>query len=134
MIPPSARGRGAGHFHPGGLQQCARSYDRSPCSRPCWLRCCWRGLLIEGNGAGLTGIRVNSAKSVTLSTTSVRGFTGIGMEAFSNISLQLFVSDSSFADNGGGGIHIETQGAGAATLGTMTRIASTGNGGIGLFM
>ena len=59
-----------------------------------------RGVIIEGAGAGDTGIRFNTGKSLTIENCVVRGVTGNGIRFFPTGSSALAVSNSLIASNG----------------------------------
>jgi hypothetical protein len=73
------------------------------------------GLLIEGGGVGLEGIRFNSGKSLVVENCLVRNMVQHGINFGSNAATQqtLSVSDSYFTELGGNGIQISVSSTGA---------------------
>jgi hypothetical protein len=63
-----------------------------------------RGILIDGTGTGLAGIRVNSGGAVNVQNCVIKNFvgTGTGISFMPNATSQLFVSDTIVSNNGGG--------------------------------
>jgi hypothetical protein len=95
-----------------------------------------RGLIMDGaRGASTTGIQFNSGASLIVEDCVVRNMTGDGFEfnfvvnAATNAQT-LEVSDSSFNNNGGFGIHIQT--INAPVIASLNRTEIVGNGDDGL--
>src|SRR5262249_43410165 len=66
-----------------------------------------RGILIDGVGAGATGIINNSALTyVHITDCVIRNFTGAGIVFSPAASNTMFVGDTLIADNGGAGLSI----------------------------
>jgi hypothetical protein len=92
-----------------------------------------RGLVIDGAGTGLAGIRFNSGAAVNIQNCVIKNFNaaspnGIGIGFTPNVTAQLFVSDTVISNNGGG-ILIGTLNAGAAgVLALLNRVQVEGNG------
>ena len=64
-----------------------------------------RGLSIEGNGTGQTGIQFNTGKSLTVENCVIRHMTGDGIDFYSTTATSaLTASNSLVADNGNDGI------------------------------
>lgn len=83
-----------------------------------------RGIVIDGSGTGLAGIRINSAGAVNVQHCVIKNFggTGVGVIFAPNATSQLFVSDT-IVSNNGGGILIATALAGAhGILAVLNRI------------
>lgn len=62
-----------------------------------------RGLMLDGQGAVTTGIRVDAAAAVHVERCVVRGFSGVGIAATAQ-GVGLFVVDTISRDNGGSGV------------------------------
>jgi hypothetical protein len=86
------------------------------------------GLLIDGGGAGLNGIRVTSVRSLTVANCVVRNMAGSGLRFVSGTAgvQTLAVSESHFTDNALNGILIETVSSGPVAVG-IERVALYGN-------
>jgi hypothetical protein len=95
------------------------------------------GLLIDGGGVGTHGIVFDSGRRLTLENCIVRNMTGNGLWFLSVAPLtapQGFgVSNSYFSDNGGDGIHVNTESAGNVR-GTIDRTVMSHNHSKGLTM
>jgi hypothetical protein len=69
-----------------------------------------RGLVIDGQGTGSTGISIGQASAVHIQNCVIRNFRGFGIVFYSNGNTQLFVSDTIIFNNGStartGGIYI----------------------------
>lgn len=76
-----------------------------------------RGIVIDGFGTGLAGIRINSASAVNVQNCVIKNFggTGVAINFAPNATSQLFVSDT-IVSNNGGGIHIATAVAGSRPI------------------
>ena len=73
--------------------------------------------MIDGAGAGATGVKFFSGQSLTMDNCIVRNVTGDGLDFNSATAAQtLAVSNSYFIDNGGNGMTLNTVGPGAITL------------------
>jgi hypothetical protein len=93
-----------------------------------------RGLIIEGGGSGLSGIRVLQAASVHIEKCLIRGFrtnassTSAGIEIVPSASSpKVMVVDSSVSENLRG-IIVQPSGAGAADV-VLARVTVKGSGG-----
>jgi len=62
-----------------------------------------RGLMLDGQGAVTTGIRVDAAAAVHVERCVVQGFSGVGIAATAQ-GVGLFVVDTVSRDNGGSGV------------------------------
>jgi hypothetical protein len=94
-----------------------------------------RGLVIDGSGTGLVGIRFNSGAALHVQNCVIKNFNaaspnGIGIAFTPNAAAQLFVSDTIISNNAtSGGILIGTLNAGAAgILAVLNRVLVEGNG------
>ena len=89
-----------------------------------------RGLVIDGTGTGLSGIRFNSGKALNVQNCLIKNFSGagIGINFSPTVSAQLFVSDTIISNNGGG-ILVATVNAGAqAVFASISRTEVDSNG------
>jgi len=89
-----------------------------------------RGLVIDGTGTGLSGIRFNSGKALNVQNCLIKNFSGagIGINFSPTVSAELFVSDTIISNNGGG-VLIATANAGAqAVFASLSRIEADSNG------
>ena len=83
-----------------------------------------RGLVIDGQGAGATGIQINQASGVHIQNCVIRNFeaagSGRGIMLFPGSSTQMFVSDTIIFNNGStadtGGILIRPFSGGSASV------------------
>jgi hypothetical protein len=76
------------------------------------------GLVIEGIGTGITGIRIVAAGSVHIRNCVVRGFqsgAGLGIEIAPTIETRVFISDCAVTKNLGG-IQVRPSGSGRAEV------------------
>jgi hypothetical protein len=91
------------------------------------------GLLIDGGGAGNTGILFSSGRSLSIANCVARNFTHSGLDLANNgsVSLALAVSNSYFADNAANGIVLEPNGTGNVVA-SIDRTVLSGNGVAGL--
>jgi Right handed beta helix region len=90
-----------------------------------------RGIVIDGTGTGLAGIRFNSGAAVNIQNCVIKNFKGApgtGITFTSNAASQLFVSDTVVSNNGGG-ILITTASAGSnLTQAILNRVQVESNG------
>jgi hypothetical protein len=89
-----------------------------------------RGLIIEGTGVGLFGIKFNSGKSLNITNCVVRGLGNSGIDFTPNTtgtSANLAVSNSYFASSTDG-IFVAPSGSGGTTLVALNRVEMHGNG------
>jgi len=97
-----------------------------------------RGLILDGAGAGNSGIQFNSGVSLTVDDCIVSAVAGDGIEFFPNAGavLSLSVANSDFNNNGGAGILIKPSSAAASAKirATVERAKFFGNGGTGLLV
>jgi hypothetical protein len=100
-----------------------------------------RGLVIDGTGTGLAGIRFSSGAALHVQNCVIKNFNAspaVGIAFTPNSAAQLFVSDTVVSNNGvgatGGGVLLATASAGAAAvLADLNRIQVEGNkGGFGI--
>jgi hypothetical protein len=91
------------------------------------------GLIIDGGGAGSTGIQFNSGKSLAVEGCAVRNLVNNGLNFVngSTTAEMLSVSNSYFADNGADGVRVATASTGAIT-GGIDHVTLAGNIGSGL--
>jgi len=83
-----------------------------------------RGLVIDGQGVGATGIQVNQANAVHIQNCVIRNFEanggGIGVLLFPAIATKMFISDTIIFNNGStaasGGILVKPFNAGTASV------------------
>ena len=63
-----------------------------------------RGIVIDGSGIGLAGVRINSAGAVNVQNCVIKNFggNGAGINFAPNATSQLFVSDTIVSNNGSG--------------------------------
>jgi len=92
-----------------------------------------RGLSIEGNGVGATGIQFNTGKSLTVENCVIRHVTQDGIDFLPNATSSLSVSNSLVADNGGGGIFVFPTGSGSVTA-VFNRVQANNNDGNGIIL
>jgi hypothetical protein len=88
-----------------------------------------RGLVIDGSGTGLAGIRFNSGAAVNVQNCVIKNFVGAGtgITFTPNSTAQLLVSNTLLSNNGGG-VLIGTSSAGAsAVLAVLNRIEVDSN-------
>src|SRR5262245_6349593 len=89
-----------------------------------------RGLDIDGGKTGVTGIQFSSGSALNIQRSSIRGFTGSGINFAPTGASSLFVSDTMVSNNQGNGILVP--GGAAAVKGALTRVTAIGNG-VGFF-
>lgn len=92
-----------------------------------------RGLSIEGNGIGQTGIQFSAGKSLTIENCVIRHVTGDAIDFNPNASSSLAVSNSLFADNGGTGTFVAPSGSGGVTA-VFNHVETNDNAVGGIFM
>ena len=90
-----------------------------------------RGLSIDGGGAGTNGIVFNTGKSLTVTNSVIRHFTGFGIIFTPNATSSLAVSNTLVADNAGPGIFVTPTGSGAVTA-VFNRVEATNNVSYGI--
>jgi hypothetical protein len=93
-----------------------------------FIRVNLRGLIIEGDGSGQTGILYNSGKSLTVENCVIRNLAGEGIRFTPSISSNLTVSNTFIADNGGNAIFVGPTGAGTVNA-TFNRVELLNNAG-----
>ena len=95
-----------------------------------------RNVEIDGTGGGVAGIKINSAKSVTIQNVSIFNFSGgvaRGIDAQCNSACRVTVRDSRVDDNAG--IGMVFQGTVANTVNAdVYNSATTNNGSHGIFV
>lgn len=69
-----------------------------------------RGLVIEGAGAGLTGVQFNSGKSLNVENSAFHNLTETGISFLPSGAGALFVANTSIADIGNTGVQVEPGG------------------------
>lgn len=91
-----------------------------------------RGLLVEGAGTGLNGIRFLAGGALHVEKCVIRGFRagsagdGHGIAFLPSGASELFVTNTLVSDNGAGGILIKPSGAGSARV-TLDRVNMMNN-------
>ncbi|GGI29216.1 right-handed parallel beta-helix repeat-containing protein [Bradyrhizobium guangdongense] len=95
-----------------------------------------RGVVIDGFGTGLSGIRITSAGSVNVQNCVIKNFsgggTGTGISFAPNATSQLFVSDS-IVSNNSGGIQVATASAGThGIFAVLNRVQVENNATFGI--
>lgn len=100
-----------------------------------------RGLIIEGAGTGVTGIKFNSGKALTIGKSVIRNLSSSGI-AFapgasypSGAKIDLAVTDTLIADNGGHGIFVQPIGNNISVGAVFNRVETYNNAqdGIGIY-
>jgi hypothetical protein len=91
------------------------------------------GLLLDGGGAGVTGIKFNSGAYLTIENCIVRHVVNDGIEFSPNGASGLSISNSVVSDNGLSGIVVGTSGAGAVTA-VLDRVEVNHNGYQGIYL
>jgi hypothetical protein len=89
-----------------------------------------RGVVLEGFGNGLTGIKFNTGGSLTVVESVVRNFTLNGIDFASSTGGGLIVSNTVISDNGGNAIVMSPSGA-FNTFGAFTRVEAYNNAQVG---
>src|SRR5262249_13958764 len=89
------------------------------------------GLLIEGAGVGIDGIRFNSGKSLTVESCIVRNLTGYGAAFVPTGSSRLAVSSTLFA-NSDYGIYVGS--SGSAISAALTRVEVHNHSNVGIYI
>ena len=74
------------------------------------------GLDIEGAGSGVNGIRFLSGSALHVENCKIRGSTGNGILFAPSSTADLFVTDSTIADNGGVGVEVVPSGSASALV------------------
>ena len=92
-----------------------------------------RGLSIEGNGLGATGIQFNTGLSLTVENCIIRHVTQDGIDFLPNATSSLSVSNSLVADNASRGIYVLPTGSGTVTA-VFNRVQANNNGGNGIVL
>jgi hypothetical protein len=92
-----------------------------------------RGLLIDGVGAGSSGIVFQAGSSLEVQESVIRHFTGDGIDFFTNATSSLSITSSLIADNGAHGVSISPTGTGSATV-LFNRVELNNNALDGLAM
>ena len=85
-----------------------------------------RGLTFEGAGVGSDGIQFNSGASLTVKNCVIRHVANNGIGLLSNVSSNLFVSDTLLADNGVNGIALTPTGSATVTA-VLNRVEANNN-------
>ena len=85
-----------------------------------------RGLTFEGAGVGSDGIQFNSGASLTVKNCVIRHVANNGIGLLSNVSSNLFVSDTLLADNGAVGVQLSPSGSGTVTA-VFNRVEANNN-------
>ena len=89
------------------------------------------GLELEGANSGLNGIQVVGAGHIFVTNTSIRHFTGNGINLVGAAGARLHVADSYIVNNAGG-FNISGSGAGVANTGISTRTVYDDNPSFGI--
>ncbi|MEA2937131.1 MAG: hypothetical protein QOC56_635, partial [Alphaproteobacteria bacterium] len=89
-----------------------------------------RGLIIEGTGVGLTGIRFTGGKSLTIQNCVIRNMTADGIEFYPNGASKLSMSDCFVMNNGFKGVSVSHLGT-ARVIATFNRVESSNNASAG---
>jgi Right handed beta helix region len=92
-----------------------------------------RGLIVEGAGVGVIGIRLNTAKSLTIENCVIRNVTAYGLEFRPNTSASLAVSKTLLADSGGQGVYVAPTGN-VTVKAVFNRVEFYGNTNDGLIL
>jgi hypothetical protein len=91
------------------------------------------GLVIDGEGTGLTGIRFDTGQSLVVDNCVIRRVTNDGIDFFPTASSKLQVSDTLVADNGDNGIFVLPTGSGTVTA-VFNRVEASGNSFDGIIL
>lgn len=86
-----------------------------------------RNLDIFGTGSGINGISFLNGGALHLEKVQVYGFTGQGLLFQPPGTTALFITESSFRNNAGGGVHIAPAGGGIANA-NLNGVSLLGNG------
>jgi hypothetical protein len=89
-------------------------------------------LTLDGVQTAVTGIRLNSGGSLTITNCVIRNFTGAGVQLSPAATMAFLIADTAVAGNSAVGIGLNGQGTGSAE-GTLDRVSVTGNSN-GLFV
>lgn len=92
-----------------------------------------RGLSIEGNGSGQTGILFNAGKSLTIENCVIRHVTQDGIGFFPNAATNLTVLNTLVADNGNDGVNAQPSGSGTVAA-VFNHVQVINNGANGILM
>jgi hypothetical protein len=94
-----------------------------------------RGLIVEGAGAGSTGIAFLNGGSLTISNVVVRNNISSGIALAPTANAQIAISDSLLSDNGGHGVFLQPSGSGLSVRAMFSRVQASHNGqdGFGVF-
>jgi hypothetical protein len=91
-----------------------------------------RGLIVEGFGSAITGIRFNTGATLTITDCMVRNFIGAGIDIEPTTPLSYTVADTQMLGNTSG-ITVLAQ-PGAKTDGTLRGVIASNNQGSGIFV
>jgi hypothetical protein len=92
-----------------------------------------RGLTIDGQGTGQTGIRFNTGASLTVENCIIRHVSFNAIEIFPNASSSLSVSNSLVSDNGNIGIDVAPTGSGTVSA-VFNQVQIRNNGSYGILV
>jgi len=90
-----------------------------------------RGLIVDGAGSGVTGIRLNSAKSLIIEGCVIRNVTGTGLDLIVSAASNILVNNTSVAGNGNDGIHLNVTGSDNVYL-DLSRVGAHHNANSGI--
>ena len=90
-----------------------------------------RGLTIDGDGIGVTGIAFNTGQSLTIENSIIRHFTFVGIHFAPNATSNLAVSSTRVADNASSGIKVIPSGSGTVTA-VFNHVEVSNNAGNGI--
>jgi hypothetical protein len=91
-----------------------------------------RGLTVDGGGVGLTGIKFNAGRSLTIANCVIRNMVQDGIDFFSTTAkAALTVSNSLMADNGENGIFLAPSGSVTAVF---NRVEANNNANQGILV
>lgn len=85
-----------------------------------------RGLVIEGAGVGATGLRLNSAGSLTLTNCVVRGLTDVNVDLEPTGTTSLLMTDTLLSD-GRIGLYLYPENPNAFIRGALSRVSISNN-------
>ncbi|MEA2907341.1 MAG: hypothetical protein QOI12_4728 [Alphaproteobacteria bacterium] len=91
-----------------------------------------RGLIIEGAGAGQTGVKFTNGKSLTIENCVVRGHTSIGILFLSTTTSNLSILNTLVSDNAASGIGVAPTGSSVTVTAVFNRVEVQNNGGHGI--
>lgn len=91
-------------------------------------------LTVDGfNKTATTGIKLNSAASLTIRNCTARNFSGPGIDLVPTTALRFLIADVVAADNGSVGVHIFPASAAGSTRGVLDHVVAARNN-YGIFL